>query len=76
MEDTIKQLDPHTQRFLTTEGFIERYFMLCGYYPTLQEAYEQTERQYATLTGQRKYASYKSFKVSKNKFLKKNSPQT
>lgn len=65
-------LTDNQRRLLTREGFIERYYSNCAY-ATSQEAYEATERQHEALTGRRKYKSWESFKVIKNKFIR--SPQ-
>lgn len=50
------------------KGFIERYVRNCAYYHSCRAAYEQTERQYAALTGTNRYKTYESFRAAYSNF--------
>jgi hypothetical protein len=50
----------------TPKGFIGCWFRMLGTIPKHMDAYEQTEKQYFTLFGVKKYKNYEAFKRSKN----------
>lgn len=55
------------RNLLTTAGFIEEYYRQCRICSTFYEAYEKCEVRYCQIVGQRKYASYNSFKAALSK---------
>lgn len=54
----------------TCSGFINRFYKLLPLYTTQQEAYEALEREHSEIFGRKKYASFESFKKTKNKRLR------
>jgi len=63
-------IEKHLQKLLTTEGFIEKFYSMCPDYFTHEEAYEATERLYERVFGQRRYASFDSFRKIRDKLIK------
>lgn len=56
---------------LSPRGFEERFHKLCKLHKTYVRAYEETEREYESHFGKRRYASYDSFRVVMNRKNKK-----
>lgn len=68
------QLDAATSRFISTPaGFYERYAYLLAYYETNEQAYDATERQYASVVGRARFRAYESFKSSYSQWCKRQS---
>ena len=65
-------IEPHIQRLLTTEGFINAFWAMCSDYNTHMEAYEAVERLYERNFGKRRYASFESFWQVKKRYLDRN----
>jgi hypothetical protein len=70
-EENIVGLEPQFQRLLTSKGFIDAFWEMLSYYCNHEEAYEAVERQYEAQFGKRKYASFESFRICRDKFLNK-----
>jgi hypothetical protein len=56
---------------ISPEGFERKFFKNCKDSKTYIEAYEKTEKEYSEYFGRRRYSCYDSFRVSKNKRLKR-----
>tara|TARA_R100000656_G_scaffold81756_1_gene59804 strand:+ start:3251 stop:3463 length:213 start_codon:yes stop_codon:yes gene_type:complete len=56
---------------LSPDGFEKKFHFYCSETKTYAEAYEKTEQEYEAAFGKRKYSGYDSFRVVKNKRLKK-----
>lgn len=52
---------------LSPSGFEKRFHKYCKESKTYEDAYELTEKEYETNFGKRRYASYDSFRVTKNR---------
>ena len=52
---------------LSPSGFEKRFHKHCKLSRTYEDAYELTERDYESNFGKRRYASYDSFRVTKNR---------
>lgn len=63
-------LEPHLQRLLTQEGFIEAFWEQCADYHTQKDAYEAVERQYERTFGMRKYSDWDSFRKVRDRLIK------
>lgn len=59
---------------LSPAGFEKRFHKNCKLSKTNEEAYEITEKEYETHFMKRRYASYDSFRVTKNKKIRNNAP--
>ena len=70
-EREVQQLDEYSRQLMTIHGFISRFYEMKNYYMTNEEAYEAVERQYSTLTGNRRYKNYGSFKTVFLRMLRK-----
>jgi hypothetical protein len=63
-------IEKHYLDLLTVDGFIRRYFELACSYPTMQAAYDATERQYELAFGKRKYSDYDTFRNTLSRWNK------
>lgn len=63
-------LEPHLQRLLTTEGFIDSFWSMCIDYKTQEQAYEAVERLYERTFGKRRYSGFDSFRTIRDRFIK------
>lgn len=63
-------IEPHIQRLLTQEGFIEAFYEQCADYKTHEEAYEGVERLYERYFGKRKYSNFNSFRQVRDRITK------
>ena len=52
---------------LSSNGFESRFHKNCKLSKTYEDAYELTEKEYESHFGNRRYASYDSFRVTKNR---------
>tara|TARA_R100001463_G_scaffold123992_1_gene180878 strand:+ start:1071 stop:1280 length:210 start_codon:yes stop_codon:yes gene_type:complete len=52
---------------LSPSGFEKRFHKYCKESKTYEDAYELTEEEYEKNFGKRRYASYDSFRVTKNR---------
>jgi hypothetical protein len=59
---------------LSPAGFEKRFHKNCKLAKTNEEAYEITEKEYEAHFMKRRYASYDSFRVTKNKKIRNNAP--
>lgn len=71
MDTKTKAYEPHIMELHSKKGFIDRYYILIQDYPTYEDAYEATERQYKQYFGERKYSDYDSFRVILSRYNKK-----
>ncbi|WP_435263466.1 hypothetical protein [Tenacibaculum sp. nBUS_03] len=58
------------KRLATTKGFIEYYFKIVGLCKTQKKAFDLTNELYYLIFGEYRYSSWRSFKTSKNKYVK------
>ena len=56
---------------LSARGFQEKFHSNCKITKTYIKAYEETEKEYESYFGKRKYSSYDSFRVVMNRKRKK-----
>ncbi len=68
-------LAPQIQALITTKGFIEYFWQMSLEYTTQIEAYDATERAHQTHFGSRKYASFESFRINRDRYLRKSRKQ-
>ena len=59
---------------LSPSGFEKRFHKHCKETKTYSEAYELTEKEYQKNFGKRRYSSYDSFRVTKNRKIRNNTP--
>ena len=59
---------------LSPSGFEKRFHKHCKEAKNYAEAYELTEKEYELNFGKRRYASYDSFRVTKNRKNRNNTP--
>ena len=52
---------------LSPAGFEKRFHKHCKDHKNYEQAYEQTEKEYEQNFGKRRYSSYDSFRVTKNR---------
>lgn len=64
-------VEPHLQRLLEPEGFIECFYEMLSYYQKQEDAYEAVERQHEAEFGKRKYSSFESFRICRDKRINK-----
>lgn len=55
---------------LSPSGFEKRFYKNCKSSKSYSEAYEKTEQEYESNFGKRRYSSYDSFRVTKNKKIR------
>ena len=55
---------------VSPSGFEKRFYKHCGQSKNYYEAYEKTEQEFENCFGKRRYASYDSFRVSKNRRIR------
>lgn len=58
------------KRLATTKGFIEYYFKIVGCCRTQKKAFDLTNELYFLIFGEYRYSDWRSFKKSKNKYVK------
>lgn len=62
-----------TNELISAQGFLDAYFVNLKIHDTQIEAYDATEKQYEEKYGAgRRYASYNSFRIIKNRQMKAN----
>ena len=64
-------MEKHIAAMTTREGFLAKFVELCAEYGSQEAAYEAAERLYERNFFKRKYASFESFKTSKNRTNRK-----
>ena len=64
-------MDSKTIALLTPEGFDERFWDNASKYKTYKKADEKLEDEYKTYFGKRKYSDYNSFRVCRDRRIKK-----
>tara|TARA_R110002153_G_scaffold70085_2_gene184589 strand:+ start:412 stop:624 length:213 start_codon:yes stop_codon:yes gene_type:complete len=57
---------------LSPAGFEKRFYKNCQTTKSNEQAYEKTEKEYEKYFLKRRYASYDSFRVTKNKKIRNN----
>ena len=67
----MQEIPTNILKLLTPKGFIEYYYKICLEYNTNIEAYEATEKLYYKWFGKNRYSNYESFRIVKNRNLKK-----
>ena len=67
-----KPYSKETKDLGTPDGFINVYWDQCKKYTTYEAAYEATELLHIKYFGYRRYKGYESFRVVKNRRIKKN----
>ena len=60
---------------LSPAGFEKRFHKNCQGAKNYEDAYELTEKEYEENFGKRRYASYDSFRVTKNRKNRNNAPR-
>ena len=70
MNDEIQKIDPYVASWITCDGFCTLFYRMCGEYGSQDKAYEAAERMYQAHFGERRYASYESFKNTRNQKLR------
>lgn len=60
-------IDIEILALLSPAGFEKRFHKYCQDTKTYERAYEKTEKEYEEHFGKRRYSSYDSFRVSKNR---------
>jgi len=58
-------------KLTTSQGFVQYYFSICLDFDTNKQAYEAAEQLYFDWFKKRRYSDYESFRVVKNRNLKK-----
>jgi hypothetical protein len=71
MDEKIKEIDPYLRNLLTFDGFLALFYQFCKEYSTQEKAYEAAERIFQAYFCKRKYASFESFKNTRNQKFKK-----
>ena len=67
-----KPSPPYILELNTDEGFDKMFWSMTGEYTGSYElAYEATERLFIEYFGRRRYANYESYRISRNRKLKK-----
>lgn len=56
---------------LSANGYVDRFYAHCKTCATDKEAYEKTEAEFRTHFNQKKYSSYDSFRVVRDRQLRK-----
>lgn len=64
-------MDSKIIALLTPEGFDERFWDNASKYKTYKKAYEKLEDEYKTYFGKRKYSDYNSYRVCRDRRIKK-----
>jgi hypothetical protein len=67
----MEKIPQNILKLLDLEGFIAQYYSFCSKYDTNLEAYNATEELYEQWFLKRRYSDYESFRVVKNRSLKK-----
>lgn len=62
--------DIYIDSWATPEGFNRLFELYCKEYSTYEKAYEAAERQHESKFGKKKYASWESFKNTRNQKLR------
>ena len=57
---------------LSPSGFERRFHKHCKETKNYEQAYEKTEKEYEASFGKRRYSSYDSFRVTKNRKIRNN----
>jgi hypothetical protein len=70
-ELNIVGIEPQYQRLLTSKGFIDAFWEMLSYYCSHELAYDAVERQYEAQFGKKKYSSFDSFRICRDKFISK-----
>lgn len=68
-----KNTDTHIFKLATPEGFDEWFYQYCQHYKGSEAAYEAVETVRERYFGERMYANYRSYSVSRNARLKRKS---
>lgn len=61
------KIDLEILALLSPAGFEKRFHYYCKEAPSYEQAYEKTEKEYEQNFGKRRYSSYDSFRVTKNR---------
>lgn len=61
-----------TRQLSTADGFTNRWYALLRIYRTHAEAYEAVENEYSEIFGRRRYSCFDSFRIVRNRKIKKN----
>jgi len=61
---------------LSPAGFEKRFHKNCKKTKNYEEAYEETEKEYEENFGKRRYSSYDSFRVTKNRKIRNKPPRS
>jgi hypothetical protein len=70
MSNEKQKIDPYIASWITCDGFCTLFYRMCGEYTTQELAYEAAERMYQSQFGERRYASYESFKNTRNQKIR------
>ena len=64
---TMTKIQLEILALLSPSGFEKRFHKHCKATKTYEQAYEKTEKEYEETFGKRRYSSYDSFRVTKNR---------
>lgn len=64
------KIDPFLLKLLEFDGFCDLFYQYCKEYSTQEKAYDAAERIFQSNFGKKKYASWESFKNTRNQKLR------